>query len=252
VNFPVSALLIGLWSSAHCLAMCGGLAIAAGQNTRDGAGRSRLADGIQMLVWQLGRVSSYGLMGLIAGGFGGFFLSLGPVEVTQRIAMVLANLLLIGLGLHLARVSSTILILERMGQVIWQFIAPLAQKTLLPVRFDGVLPAPPVYADWLRSFRAGLLWGWLPCGLTTSMVVTAAVSGSASSGGLWMVAFGLGTIPALWATAMASSQLAGFIRHDRFRLTMGWLMIVFGLWGLARALNLITLPWFDAFCITVA
>jgi sulfite exporter TauE/SafE len=232
--------------------MCGGLAIAAGQNTRDGAGRSRLADGIQMLVWQLGRVSSYGLMGLIAGGFGGFFLSLGPVEVTQRIAMVLANLLLIGLGLHLARVSSTILILERMGQVIWQFIAPLAQKTLLPVRFDGVLPAPPVYADWLRSFRAGLLWGWLPCGLTTSMVVTAAVSGSASSGGLWMVAFGLGTIPALWATAMASSQLAGFIRHDRFRLTMGWLMIVFGLWGLARALNLITLPWFDAFCITVA
>lgn len=232
--------------------MCGGLAIAAGQNTRDGAGRSRLADGTQMLVWQLGRVSSYGLMGLIAGGFGGFFLSLGPVEVTQRIAMVLANLLLIGLGLHLARVSSTILILERMGQVIWQFIAPLAQKTLLPVRFDGVLPAPPVYADWLRSFRAGLLWGWLPCGLTTSMVVTAAVSGSASSGGLWMVAFGLGTIPALWVTAMASSQLAGFIRHDRFRLTMGWLMIVFGLWGLARALNLITLPWFDAFCITVA
>jgi sulfite exporter TauE/SafE len=232
--------------------MCGGLAIAAGQNTRDDAGRSRLADGIQMLVWQLGRVGSYGLIGLIAGGFGGFFLSLGPVEVTQRIAMVLANLLLIGLGLHLARVSSTILILERMGQVIWQFIAPLAQKTLLPVRFDGVLPAPPVYADWLRSFRAGLLWGWLPCGLTTSMVVTAAVSGSASSGGLWMVAFGLGTIPALWATAMASSQLAGFIRHDRFRLTMGWLMIVFGLWGLARALNLITLPWFDAFCITVA
>ena len=232
--------------------MCGGLAIAAGQNTRDGAGRSHLADGTQMLVWQLGRVSSYGLMGLIAGGFGGFFLSLGPVEVTQRIAMVLANLLLIGLGLHLARVSSTILILERMGQVIWQFIAPLAQKTLLPVRFDGVLPAPPVYADWLRSFRAGLLWGWLPCGLTTSMVVTAAVSGSASSGGLWMVAFGLGTIPALWVTAMASSQLAGFIRHDRFRLTMGWLMIVFGLWGLARALNLITLPWFDAFCITVA
>jgi sulfite exporter TauE/SafE len=232
--------------------MCGGLAIAAGQNTRGGPGGNRLTDGIQMLVWQLGRVGSYGLMGLIAGGFGGFFLSLGPVEVTQRIAMVLANLLLIGLGLHLARVSSTILILERMGQVIWQFIAPLAQKTLLPVRFDGVLPAPPVYADWLRSFRAGLLWGWLPCGLTTSMVVTAAVSGSASSGGLWMVAFGLGTIPALWATAMASSQLAGFIRHDRFRLTMGWLMIVFGLWGLARALNLITLPWFDAFCITVA
>ena len=247
MNFPVSALLIGLWSSAHCLAMCGGLAIAAGQNTRGG----RWTDGLQMLIWQLGRVGSYGLMGLLAGGFGGFFLSLGPVELTQRIAMVLANLLLIGLGLHLARVSSTILVLERMGQIVWQFIAPLAQKTLVPVRFDGVLPAPPIWMDWLRSLRAGLLWGWLPCGLTTSMAVTAAVSGSSQSGALWMVAFGLGTIPALWLTAMASSQLARFIRHDGFRLTMGWLMIVFGLWGLARALQLVSVPWLDAFCITV-
>ena len=87
--------------------MCGGLAIAAGQNTRGGPGGNRLTDGLQMLIWQLGRVGSYGLMGLIAGGFGGFFLSLGPVELTQRVAMVLANLLLMGLGLHLARVSST-------------------------------------------------------------------------------------------------------------------------------------------------
>jgi sulfite exporter TauE/SafE len=233
--------------------MCGGLALAAGQNTRhhQGGGASRLTDGIQMLVWQLGRVGSYGLMGLIAGGFGGFFLSLGPVEVTQRITMVLANLLLIGLGLHLARVSSSILVLERIGQVLWQFIAPLAQKTLVPVRFDGVLPAPPIWMDWLRSLRAGLLWGWLPCGLTTSMVVTAAVSGSSQSGALWMMAFGLGTIPALWITAMASSQLAQIIRRDGFRLTMGWLMIVFGLWGLARALQLVSVPWLDAFCITV-
>ncbi|MGA0013646.1 MAG: sulfite exporter TauE/SafE family protein, partial [Burkholderiaceae bacterium] len=70
MNFPVSALLIGLWSSAHCLAMCGGLALAAGQSTRG----HRWTDGLQMLIWQCGRVGSYGLMGLIAGGFGGFFL----------------------------------------------------------------------------------------------------------------------------------------------------------------------------------
>lgn len=203
-----------------------------------------------LLFWQLGRVTSYGLMGLIAGAFGAFFLAFGPLEWTQRMAMVLANLLLLGLGLHLARVSSSILLLERMGQLVWQFVAPLAQKTLVPVRFDGVLPAPPVWMDWLKASRAGLLWGWLPCGLTTSMVVTAAVSGSASSGGLWMLAFGLGTIPALWAASMAGSRLAAVIANDGFRLAMGWLMIFFGLWGMARALNLITAPWLDAFCIT--
>lgn len=203
-----------------------------------------------LLFWQLGRVTSYGLMGLIAGAFGAFFLAFGPLEWTQRMAMVLANLLLLGLGLHLARVSSSILLLERMGQLVWQFVAPLAQKTLVPVRFDGVLPAPPVWMDWLKASRAGLLWGWLPCGLTTSMVVTAAVSGSASSGGLWMLAFGLGTIPALWAASMAGSRLAAVITNNGFRLAMGWLMIFFGLWGMARALNLITVPWLDAFCIT--
>ncbi len=203
-----------------------------------------------LLFWQLGRVTSYGLMGLIAGAFGAFFLAFGPLEWTQRMAMVLANLLLLGLGLHLARVSSSILLLERMGQLVWQFVAPLAQKTLVPVRFDGVLPAPPVWMDWLKASRAGLLWGWLPCGLTTSMVVTAAVSGSASSGGLWMLAFGLGTIPALWAASMAGSRLAAVIANDGFRLAMGWLMIFFGLWGIARALNLISVPWLDAFCIT--
>ena len=203
-----------------------------------------------LLFWQLGRVTSYGLMGLIAGAFGAFFLAFGPLEWTQRMAMVLANLLLLGLGLHLARVSSSILLLERMGQLVWQFVAPLAQKTLVPVRFDGVLPAPPVWMDWLKASRAGLLWGRLPCGLTTSMVVTAAVSGSASSGGLWMLAFGLGTIPALWAASMAGSRLAAVIANDGFRLAMGWLMIFFGLWGMARALNLISVPWLDAFCIT--
>jgi len=205
---------------------------------------------VVLLFWQLGRVTSYGLMGLIAGAFGAFFLAFGPLEWTQRMAMVLANLLLLGLGLHLARVSSSILLLERMGQLVWQFVAPLAQKTLVPVRFDGVLPAPPVWMDWLKASRAGLLWGWLPCGLTTSMVVTAAVSGSASSGGLWMLAFGLGTIPALWAASMAGSRLAAVIANDGFRLAMGWLMIFFGLWGIARALNLISVPWLDAFCIT--
>ncbi|MEY4083433.1 MAG: hypothetical protein RL483_802 [Pseudomonadota bacterium] len=203
-----------------------------------------------LLFWQLGRVTSYGLMGLIAGAFGAFFLAFGPLEWTQRMAMVLANLLLLGLGLHLARVSSSILLLERMGQLVWQFVAPLAQKTLVPVRFDGVLPAPPVWMDWLKASRAGLLWGWLPCGLTTSMVVTAAVSGSASSGGLWMLAFGLGTIPALWAASMAGSRLAAVITNDGFRRAMGWLMIFFGLWGIARALSLISVPWLDAFCIT--
>lgn len=246
-----TALAIGLWSSGHCLAMCGGLALAAGQQGRHSL-RHPAGQAIQMLGWQAGRVLSYGLMGALAGAMGAFFLSLGMVEQTQRAGMVVANLLLIGLGLHLARVSSLILFLEEIGRPIWRVLAPWATATLTPAQPAGVFPPPPLLPSLAKALRAGALWGWLPCGLVYSMVITASVTGSPASGAGWMVSFGLGTIPALWAASMAGGRIAGMLRADGVRRGMGWLIIAFGVWGLLRALEWVSLPWLDAFCITPA
>ncbi|MEY2776039.1 MAG: hypothetical protein RLY30_137 [Pseudomonadota bacterium] len=205
---------------------------------------------IELLFWQMGRVLSYALMGSIAGGMGAFFLQAAPVEWARTIAMVLANLMLIGLGLHLARLSSLIQMLEQMGQVVWQWVAPWAQATLTPQPVHGLLPGPPLLLRVARAMRAGALWGWLPCGLVYSMLVTASVSGGPLKGMGWMISFGLGTLPALWATSIASQRLLGRFRDDRIRRAAGLLILAFGLWGLLRAFELVSIPWLDGFCLT--
>ncbi len=128
---------------------------------------------------------------------------------------------------------------------MWKFISPLATATLVPQtpqrrnRFKQLT----------NALRAGAIWGWLPCGLVYSMLVTASVSGSATNGALWMLAFGLGTVPALWLTAMASHAAASTLSHPMVRRVAGLLIVAFGVWGLLRITHVVTVDWFDAFCI---
>ena len=225
--------------------MCGGIAAAAGQTNRQNLNNSATQRGLELLSWQFGRIMSYGLMGLFAGAFGTIFLSFGPVVMVQQAAFIVANLLLIALGLHVAQLWAGIVQIERIGEFFWRLIAPLATATLVPQT--------PKHRDRIkqigRAVRAGAIWGWLPCGLVYSMLVTASVTGSASNGGLWMLAFGLGTIPALWLTSMASHEATTFFKRLAVRRIAGLLIVAFGLWGLLRVSGLITVPWLDAFCI---
>ncbi len=244
-SFPVSALIIGLWSVGHCLAMCGGLAIAAGQTNRQNLNNTGAQRGLELFAWQAGRVLSYVAMGFLVGAFGSFFLSQSSVSLIRDAAFIAANLILIALGLHVAQLWSGVVELERMGQLVWKFISPLATATLVPQtpqrrnRFKQLT----------NALRAGAIWGWLPCGLVYSMLVTASVSGSATNGALWMLAFGLGTVPALWLTAMASHAAASTLSHPMVRRVAGLLIVAFGVWGLLRITHVVTVDWFDAFCI---
>jgi uncharacterized protein len=244
-GFPFAALMIGLWSTGHCLAMCGGIAAAAGQSNRQNLNNSTAQRGAELLAWQFGRVGSYMLMGLLVGAFGTVFLSVAPVVGIRQAAFIFANLMLITLGLHVAQLWSGIVQVERIGQMIWKIMSPYATATLIaktPKRRNRP-------EQIMRAMKAGAIWGWLPCGLVYSMLITASVSGSAANGAAWMLAFGLGTIPALWLTSMASDQATAFFKRRTVRLSAGLLIIAFGLWGLLRATGLITVTWLDAFCI---
>jgi sulfite exporter TauE/SafE len=245
MEFPVSALLIGIWSTGHCLAMCGGLALAAGQLSRQQLRYPKLLRAMEMLTWQLGRVLSYSLIGFLVGGFGAFFLEYAALAGLRVLGFVAANLMLIALGLHVAQWWSGIIQIERLGELLWRWIAPHATATLAP--------AMPRHREPIRALgralRAGAIWGWLPCGLVYSMLITASVSGSSSSGAMWMFAFGLGTIPALWITSMASQEMTQFFKNLWVRRTAGSLIILFGLWGLLRITGVIQVTWLDAFCV---
>jgi sulfite exporter TauE/SafE len=225
--------------------MCGGIAVAAGQANRQNLNNNAAQRAIELGFWQLGRVTSYAVIGALVGAFGAFFLSAVPFAFLRTTAFVMANLMLIALGLYIAQLWSGMTKVERMGQLIWKFIAPLASATLVPQtpkrrnRFKQIA----------NNFRAGAIWGWLPCGLVYSMLITASVTGSAANASLWMIAFGLGTIPALWLASMASHQAGNFFKQTAVRKTAGLLIAAFGLWGLLRVTGLITITWLDAFCI---
>lgn len=190
----VAVFIAGLLGSSHCLIMCGGIATALAAVPGAGARTWR------PLLYQLGRLTSYILVGALAGALGlaaGAGVSAEHWGAMLRIATALI-VVLIGLNIAIgdAGRSSWLRIPERVGGKLWRRVAPFAQTCL---------PNQPI----LRAFTLGLLWGWLPCGLVYSTLFAAAAAGSAPGGALVMLAFGLGTIPAMLGLGQVVARLPG-------------------------------------------
>jgi hypothetical protein len=144
------------------------------------------------------------------------------VHQAQLTLQLLAGLFMILLGLYLAGWWMGLARVEQAGGRLWRRIEPLGRR-LLPVR----TPA--------RALGIGLVWGWLPCGLVYSTLVWAMGAGGALNGGLLMLCFGLGTLPALLAMGAFAATLAGFIRRPWVRQVAGALVIGFGVYEIALA-----------------
>ena len=130
-----------------------------------------------------------------------------------------AVVVMIGLDLALGRNSRArwLRAPERWGGILWRRVAPTLQSAL---------PSRPA----ARAFTFGLLWGWLPCGLVYSVLLAAAVSGDAASGGLTMLAFGLGTLPAMLSLTLAATGVA---RRGTLARLFGSIIVACGLWTAA-------------------
>ncbi|HEY7758248.1 MAG TPA: sulfite exporter TauE/SafE family protein [Burkholderiales bacterium] len=210
--------LTGLLGGVHCAGMCGGIVAAlAGQ-----AGGKRLS---LHLAYNGGRVLSYALAGALAGAAGSLGLLLDGLLPVQLALYVLANAMLIGLGLYLAGVSSVVAWIERLGMALWRRIQPLTHN-LLPA---DTLP---------RALGLGLLWGWLPCGLVYAVLTTALLTGDALDGAAIMAAFGLGTLPNLLLAGLALRRMTAVTRARPLRMAAGGLVLGFGVYGLANAASL--------------
>ena len=161
----LTALLLGLFGASHCLVMCGGVAAAAGQ--LDTQHRVRAS-----LLFNFGRITSYTLAGLIVGSLGLWLSSLH--EALMFTLRSIAGVMLILMGLYVARWALWLTRIEQLGQLFWRRIQPHAQKRL--GRSD---PA----SQWLL----GMLWGWLPCGLIYSTLSWVAANGQPAMGALTML-----------------------------------------------------------------
>jgi sulfite exporter TauE/SafE len=188
-----AALLLGLAASGHCLVMCGGISAALGMAAaKDARGRIRPAI---LLAYQLGRISSYALAGLLLAGLLGGLVSLLDVESVRRtlrvisaLALLFAALIAFG-GLRDPGIG--------VGRRVWARISPLGRR-LLPV---NTLP---------RALAFGMVWGWMPCGFVYSVLLVATLQADAVHGAIVMAAFGIGTVPALLFAAFGAQRFAGF------------------------------------------
>ena len=228
-----SVFLVGLLGGIHCAAMCGGIAAVMGA----GAARARSAAGPRpviaivpqrsasplpvLLGYNLGRIASYTAAGAIAGALGSAALLVRQILPVQQLAFVAANLVLIAMGLYLTGALRSVAALEVAGRGLWRALQPLASRMLAADRFT-------------RALAAGVVWGWVPCGMVYGVLIAALVSGSALEGAALMLAFGLGTLPNLLALGWSAQFARRWLQHRGVRIAAGLMVIGFGVAGLAR------------------
>ncbi|MDO8330442.1 MAG: sulfite exporter TauE/SafE family protein [Fluviicoccus sp.] len=214
----VTALAAGFFGSPHCLGMCGGIVSALGFALQSQTPARRLA--LQSL-YHLGRLLSYSLLGLLVGLMGKGILA--PLA-NSRWPYVLTAAMMILFGLYLTGWWRGLDRLEALGARLWQAMAPLRQR-FVPI---NTLP---------RALFAGMLWGFLPCGLVYSALALAMTSGNALTSGTTMMAFGLGTLPMMLMTGSAAAELKTRLQEQGWRTANGLLVVAFGLWTLLQAMQ---------------
>ena len=230
-----SAFLVGLLGGVHCAAMCGGIVAALNLPARRAVlsttGGGTIAGGVvgQLplhVAYSTGRIASYAAAGAIAGGVGGVAALADTVMPLQIALALVANALVVLLGVYLAGAGSGVARLEAIGRALWRRVAPFGQR-FLPVD----TPA--------RALGAGAVWGWLPCGLVYSVLALALVSGDALRGATVMLAFGLGTAPNLLVAGLALERFRSRLARPRVRLAAGLAVVALGVWGAIRTPGLI-------------
>jgi sulfite exporter TauE/SafE len=212
----LSAYLFGLVGSVHCVFMCGGFASimllgggSRAQPAHSGEGstaprhpdRQRYSPGRAMVrigIVNLGRATTYALLGIAAGGVGALALGAARSGALENAALATSRglsaitFLIVGLALLVYRNPPEWL--SKFGQRLWARVQPLSRKAL-------PLDQP------RRLFVFGMIWGLLPCGFVYAALGFAVASGTPIAGAMTMGAFALGTLPALVLTAFAGQQL---------------------------------------------
>ncbi len=216
-NGLLALFIVGLLGGGHCAGMCGGIVGALSLQGPQGA-----ASILIHLAYNLGRIASYGLAGLIAGLLGQ---AVGNLGGAQLWLYLFAQLMLVAMGVYLLGLTQSLAWLERGGQRLWRGIQPVTQR-FLPVR------------GMAQAFPLGLLWGWLPCGLVYGALATATLAGSAVAGATAMLAFGIGTLPWLLAIGVGAARMRALLSRARWRFAIGMVVLGFGLFGIARASGL--------------
>lgn len=207
----LSALLMGLIGSTHCVGMCGGIISTLSTNFSNRPQRANPF--VIQLFYNLGRITSYSLIGLLAGLLSSRLMQMLPEP--HMLQMRISGLFFILLGLYISQLFNALGWLEAGGQKIWKKIEPFGRK---------YLPA----QSYSSALKLGLVWGWLPCGLVYSALALAVTQLNPLHSALTMFAFGLGTLPTLLLIGHFAQNVKLILQNKAVRIVLGLLLIGYG------------------------
>lgn len=209
ISSYITAFLLGLFSTVHCIAMCGSVIGALTLSLPVEVRESQRRMLPFVFNYNVGRILSYGLAGTIVG-----LLSTPLTQLNAHwVLRILSVIVMIAMGLYLAGWFPKFARAERLGAPVWRLLQPIGQK-LLPVK------------SYSQAFLLGMVWGWLPCGLVYAALAVAATAGDPIKGSLVMLAFGAGTLPAVMGAGLFTGMLASLARSKQLRQVAGVLIIV--------------------------
>jgi sulfite exporter TauE/SafE len=200
-------------SFGHCIGMCGGF-IVAYSSTKIDAGMSRWAQLIRHGAYNVGRVSSYVVLGMVFGGIG----ALISISMEMHGALfIFAGVIMIITALGMFGLSKLIHLLER----------GFSSNSLFKALFSRLIKSKSIGS----FFALGVMNGFFPCGFVFFFAAKAAASASLLEGGLIMAVFGLATVP----TLLALGQSVSFFKEIAFRQTMNRIaalaILIYGLYS---------------------
>ena len=210
--------LTGLTGSLHCLGMCGGVISALAMSSRQ---YSPAVGRRFQLFYNLGRISTYTVLGALAGLLGAS-LDLVAVRNLSLWFLAVANLLVICIGIGSIFALSLINLASLDTAGARSFTAPLRWA----LAGEGAS----------RGYPLGLILGFLPCGLVYAPLAVAAGSGEILKGASIMAAMGFGTLPVLLLFGMGAHSFSSRLRELFVRLT-GFFLLLLGGSGLCRVLT---------------
>jgi len=216
-----AALLAGLAGSGHCIGMCGGIAGALAMRRPQAGFGTKLG---YALAYNLSRITSYALAGALAGLLGRTLLAAVDVKPMSIAFRVVAGAIMIAAAMQLVFGWRLLGPLESAGSGLWRRVAPWAGKRGQSSGIGGAI-------------GLGLAWGWLPCGMTYSMLLLSATTASVPMGAAVMLAFGVGTLPSMVTATVAFERIARALSsRATLRNVAGALLLAFGLYTAGSAL----------------
>jgi len=212
MTYHYLAFFMGLFGSIHCAVMCGPLIVAlqAGQ-------KLSWLQFVNKLLYQIGRISTYGILGLILGLLG----NAASFQGWQQAFSIITGLFLLVFGFSylFARNSSTL--------AKWQTKA--------------IQPFARTMGKWLYkpggSIVAGVLNGVLPCGMVYMALASAMNANTVFGSAQFMLLFGLGTLPLMIIFSLASNVSMKIVKV-KFSTILPLLFIIMGIWFVLRGANL--------------